>query len=940
MKWLATLFAVGLCVSLSLAQESPQKVAVALYVAPIGSDDAPGTLERPFVTVERARAALRELRAAGQLTGPATVYLRGGTYPLPQTLKLDAADSGTAATPIVYRAYQTEKPILLGGKVITGFVPWRGKILKADLRQQGFPKAGFRQLIFSGVRQPMARYPNFDPHNPYGGGYAYVDGKPKAMYTDYPDDNKRLLQYMAKDARQWAHPEDGQVFIFARYNWWNNIVPIKSVDPATRTITLANDASYVIRPTDRYFVQGMLEELDAPGEWYLDPRTEALYFWPPQPLTNQTVCAPTMRTMIQMGPNCNFVTFRGLTLECCDGDAITLNDCSDCLIAGSTIRNVGDYNGSAVVITGGRRNGVAGNDIYQIGHDGVRIAGGDRITLTPGDSYADNNYIHHVGIFYKWGTGIDLDGCGLRATHNLIHDCPRAAIQFMGNNLVMDYNHMRHLCLDSEDAAGIGTGGRDWISSRGSSVSYNYIHDVLGYGRMNGRWVSPFFAWGIYLDDNSGGVDVIGNIVARCGRAGLHLHNARDTVVENNVFVDNTQYQIELSGWTVNHPFWKYHLPTMIKGYDSVIAQPAWQKMRGMGLRPEDAPLPDGTIMAGNVFERNIVATHDPAAVLYRVSNVNFSANRWDANNLWHYGSPVLIDGLGSIPPAAQFVEWQKHGEDEHAVVADPLFVNPAKDDYRLQPGAPALRRGFKPLPIAQIGPYKSDLRATWPINEAEGAREHPLVAESPTAAALAPSATVRYPLPLDVPRLAAAPATDALFATLVKSGLALKLGETPDRLPVKGTPATAWAAHDGTNLYFALRVPAAAAGLNRGEVWGSSDGAELCFADASARKLGPIFVLHSFLTGKMESATDAGAPAGLAAKVGQATRYTARVTADGWEAAWVVPLAAVGVNPQARQRLAFNLGVRRMENDEWLCWAGAMAANWHVECTGSLILQ
>jgi len=138
-----------------------------------------------------------------------------------------------------------------------------------------------------------------------------------------------------------------------------------------------------------------------------------------------------------------------------------------------------------------------------------------------------------------------------------------------------------------------------------------------------------------------------------------------------------------------------------------------------------------------------------------------------------------------------------------------------------------------------------------------------------------------------------------------------------------------------------ALQVPAAVAKLARGEVWGGSDGAELCFADASGRKLGPIFVIHGYVTGKHESVTDAGAMAGQAKQAGQATRYTATVGADAWTCQWIVPLKAAGIGkPGKGTRLAFNLGVRRTASDEWLCWAGAMAANWHVESAGVLALE
>ena len=78
-----------------------------------------------------------------------------------------------------------------------------------------------------------------------------------------------------------------------------------------------------------------------------------------------------------------------------------------------------------------------------------------------------------------------------------------------------------------------------------------------------------------------------------------------------------------------------------------------------------------------------------------------------------------------------EWQSWQALGVDKHSLVADPLFVNAKKDDYRLKKNSPAFKLGFKPIPVEKIGPYKSPLRASWPIKEAEGAREHPLVSEA-----------------------------------------------------------------------------------------------------------------------------------------------------------------------------------------------------------------
>lgn len=527
----------------------------------------------------------------------------------------------------------------------------------------------------------------------------------------------------------WSRPEEGEVFIFPRFNWWNNIAGIKSIDTETRTITLKNDCSYAIRPNDRYYVQNLFEELDSPGEWYLDKKDSTLYFWPPSALTGKTVSAPALQTLVELAGTSN-VTLRGFTFECCSGTAISLNNATSCLIAASIVRNVGDYNGNGIVIHGGSYNGAVGNDIYQIGRSGITVDGGDRITLTPAGNVADNNYIHHVGIYYKQGVGVDLTGCGNRASHNLIHDTPRMGISYSGNNLVIEYNHIRHVNIETEDTGIVCTGGRDWISSRGSTVRYNFLHDSLGFGQKDGKWVSPHFSWGVYLDDNAGGVDVIGNIIARCASGAIHLHNARDNWIQNNIFIENGPQQAHYDGVEGTSKMWLNYTAPMIKGYESVVNQPAWKGMRNMQISPTEAVLPNGLVMAGNQMFCNIFYYLNPKSKLYTMWNVPLDHNPIDYNLVYHKDLPILINNRGSKPDMASTVDWkswQALGEDTHSVIADPHFVDPARDDYHLLPDSPAFALGFKEIPIEKIGPYADELRASWPIVEAEGVREHPL---------------------------------------------------------------------------------------------------------------------------------------------------------------------------------------------------------------------
>ncbi len=305
--------------------------------------------------------------------------------------------------------------------------------------------------------------------------------------------------------KDWTRLEQAEVCIHPTYGWAWMVVPIKGVDRAAKCVTLAHSTNYGQAIGDRFYVQNLLEELDSPGEWYLDRGTATLYFWPPDDLVRGEVLVPVTGSVIAMNGASN-VTVRGFTIEACDGDAVTLENCKGCVIGGSVIRNCGAW---AVSITGGHQSGAQGNDIYATGAGGVRLSGGDRKTLKRGDNFAANNYIHHIAAFQKtYNTGVNLDGVGNRASHNLIHDCYHQAILLGGNDNTVEYNVIHHTNLGSEDTGGLYMSSRDY-TQRGNVIRYNIFHHIGGFGKANSwqpvqngkvEFVYPNFTWGIYLD--------------------------------------------------------------------------------------------------------------------------------------------------------------------------------------------------------------------------------------------------------------------------------------------------------------------------------------------------------------------------------------------------------------------------------------------------------
>ncbi len=622
------------------------------FVSPQGKDIWSGRVpdaladgsDGPFATLERAQKAVREHLHTG-LPGEVTVTLRAGEYRRTAPLTFSKEDSGRPDAPVLWRGFSGEHPRLLGSVRLAGWQEWKDGIYRVDPGMKN--PAEIRQILMAGKRQPMARYPNADPADPVFKGWAFADGKDWPMYADIPGEDKRTLQVKEADVRSWAHPEDGELNVFPRYNWWNSLAPVASFDPATLTVKLTKDCSYAIRGGNRYFFQGPLEELDAPGEWHVDRRERLLYFFPPdgtRPEEAEVVVAPSLLVVRKAG----YIAFEGFILEGSNATAVSFEDTESCRFAGNLVRNAGEWAGGGISVRGGHGAQIRSNTVEGAGSNAVSVSGGEVLSLSPSEHLVENNHLHHFGVFYKQGSGVAVSGVGNSVKRNWIHDGPRFGIMHGGNNNLLEGNHLHDLCLETEDTGAIYSGGRDWITPRGTVIRHNYIHDIWGLELNNGHVKTPVFSWGIYLDDNSGGVDVIGNIVARAGRGGIHGHGARDCVVENNIWVGNGNWQVDFHGWTTQQDFWSRHLPTMIAGYEKVVDQPAWKGMRGMNLHPAEAPLPSGLTMRGNRFERNILVSDEANVPVLSVLRVPFTHNQFDRNLYWAPGGIVRTGYSGA----------------------------------------------------------------------------------------------------------------------------------------------------------------------------------------------------------------------------------------------------------------------------------------------------
>ncbi len=299
---LAALALSALTPAASLAAEAkPVQVQATFYVSPTGRDEDPGTAQKPFQTIDRARQVVRKINAA--MTGPIVVVLRGGTYPLSQTLVFDPADSGTGGHDVVYRAAPNEKPVLSGGRPIAGWQPDQAGRSKArtDLDD-------FRQLYVAGRRAVRARSGTLgadaDPgrweflHDPSrGGGLAGAERVGNEGYRT-----------TAVDMAGWRNPADIE-FCYV-VTWAHTRCKVQSIRREGDRAVIAMLQPYFTHARTKEgvqvdlpaYVENALELLDEPGEWYFDRPAKTVYYVPRpgEDMAKVEAIAPALERLVEL----------------------------------------------------------------------------------------------------------------------------------------------------------------------------------------------------------------------------------------------------------------------------------------------------------------------------------------------------------------------------------------------------------------------------------------------------------------------------------------------------------------------------------------------------------------------------------------------------------------------------------------------------------------
>jgi hypothetical protein len=611
---LAGLLAVAACDAAAAENQAPAD----FYVAVSGKDSNPGTKKEPFATLAKAREAVRGKIKAG-LTKDIVVELRGGTYPLTETLTFGPEDSGTEKFSVTYAAAPGEKVLLSGGRKITGWKKGTNEIWTAEIPEVKAGQWYFRQLFINGQRAIRARTPNqgWCTAKPYKPVEYDRPEDPVVIGLNYPisawDDpltHVRVSWHMDPvplgiPVAAWGNPQDIELASIRNNDGGRKA--LAAIDPAAKTVTLRPPHRWAPKvfgfdwyngiADGRCYLENAREFLDMPGEWYLDRTTGVLTYWPRpgEDLTQGEVVAPVVQnTLLALaGTRQNPVRnlhFKGVHVEHVDWPLpeqgfMGLFSCNV-----PYLQDNGEpghrFIEAAVEVKHARSCSFRDGGISRVGAMGLVLREGTA------DIAIEGNIIQQTG-----AGGIGLGQCNVGGAYLKAAPPPEPG-EYERFRVCNNYIH--HCGADYHGATGIAA-----YRMRDSVISHNLVHDTAYFGMCVAGDQDP--AWKF----------VEGNTVER-----NHIHHAM---------------QITQDGAGLYVCF-------AHKGSNNVVRD---NLVHDTSSHHASAGLYLDSACAGVTFERNVIY-RNPSMVLILNNNQDLARNKWTGN---------LVVATKEEAPPPEFVE-------------------------------------------------------------------------------------------------------------------------------------------------------------------------------------------------------------------------------------------------------------------------------------------
>jgi hypothetical protein len=456
------------------------------------------------------------------------------------------------------------------------------KALQCDLSDNGAPK--IEPLVFAGFSSQRAKGGNhrfktmpvpelFNKRTPLTMATWPNKGYTKLPVLMKPKKNLERYQRWAKETNLWLHG-------YWKHSWADAYEKVESIDE--------NGSITPAKPVNSYgFGQRMgravnaLCELDSPGEWYFDSKTNKVVLFPPENFNPEQCVLSAFKTPIQ-AENCGGLRIRDIKIDFVRGDAISVENCDNLLLENLRIS---ECSGLGIRVKNGENVVVHSCSISNMGRGGMDILSGDWQKLRPGNSVIENCEISNLSrIDRTYTPAILLEGMGLKVQHNEFKDIPSSAIRLEACDALVQLNVFRRCVYESGDQGAIDMWGNPLY--RGNVFRWNFFDSIKNPN-------SHFGAAAVRCDDHVSGTMIDRNIMlhgTNHGFGAAQFNMGKDNFTVGNIIIDwNTAY----SGRSMGGKRWSNRLNTH-KCSKAALNTTNWQSDAWKKKYPKIATLLDG----------------------------------------------------------------------------------------------------------------------------------------------------------------------------------------------------------------------------------------------------------------------------------------------------------------------------------------------------------
>ena len=497
---------------------------------------------------EQYKTVASAVEAARAIEGTVVIELAGGHYDIPETIALTSQDNN-----LVIRAKDGEKVVLGGGhniaysdfkKVSDSAVldklsenSAKSKLVSADLKALGITELGQIQTCGFGLTS------NYAPTLTYNDRYLTIAQYPNGkdyLYTgeivvngansEKKEDGSKEIQFKVKDTarwKKWANAKDIWALGFYVHDWAESITPVTIAEDGVIT----SGSCYTPIVTDRrvkFF--NLLEEIDQPGEYYIDREAGVLYMILPEGFkAGESLVFSAHNKDLFTLEGCENITFQGLRIEGTTERGIYGNECNSITVDACEFTAIGK---DAAKFEKSMKCSIVNSYAHDIGSAGFTVNGGDEETLTKSENVIENCHVERFMQYKKtYAPAVTMSGVGNTIRHCEINDGPHEGVTYSGVYNIFEYNNVYRVCTDTSDCGAIYT-GRHW-EDRNNEIRYNYFHDLE---MINAT--TSYEMQAVYLDDMHSCTFVYGNVFYKVDSIALY-GGGRDNTFVNNMMLDS-----------------------------------------------------------------------------------------------------------------------------------------------------------------------------------------------------------------------------------------------------------------------------------------------------------------------------------------------------------------------------------------------------------------